>query len=520
MDKKNAVLVSYIYGQFQDDSPLGLMTISTILRQKYGIKSIITDLPGSSDNKSAEPAIKKFTDKIAADDAILFFGFSTICDTFPRSLSTAKELKRKYPSIPVVFGGPHASIVAQHIIEKYDFIDVVVIGEAELIIDSLIKSLLTRNPVKTPGLLFKKLSSTAQFAPLVPVSDFISIDYSTYNNPKNARLIIDAGRGCPYSCTFCATSEFFKRRFRMKNTNVLIADIKRLINENRITCFKLIHDMFTTSRKHVEEFCSKIIEEKINIKWRCSSRTDRIDKKLLESMYSAGCDEIIFGIETGSQRMQQEIGKNLDVNDALCKVKLACDIGYKVTVSYIIGFPSESRQDLIDTINSVLKLCQLQPGPENLSVGLLFPLPATPLLNQNYRDLAYDGFMHDAICGRDLTEWEREEISSDKSAFSVFYYLKNKDISRGTYKYLYWFLYYIPRFRRLFGFLHSLPGQDLGHLITEQAIKKEDKIFSYFNRYNALDSKRAFIKELSRLISNLSMPSRISNKFLSRLSHH
>src|SRR5262249_8992500 len=120
---------------------------------------------------------------------------------------------------------------------------------------------------------------------------------------------LELGRGCPFSCTFCSTNDFFRRRFRLKSPAHMIAEMRRVKETYGIDSFELVHDMFTVDRKRVVEFCEALIASQEEFTWGCSARTDCVDEELIAFMARAGCRGIFFGIETGSRRMQRIIDK-------------------------------------------------------------------------------------------------------------------------------------------------------------------------------------------------------------------
>ena len=122
---------------------------------------------------------------------------------------------------------------------------------------------------------------------------------------------LEAGRGCPFACSFCSTNDFFRRRFRLKSPEVLVGQMRRMKERYGIQTFDLVHDMFTVDRKKVVAFCEVVESSGHKFHWNCSARTDCIDDGLISHMARAGCIGVFFGIDTGSERMQKVINKGL-----------------------------------------------------------------------------------------------------------------------------------------------------------------------------------------------------------------
>jgi DNA processing protein len=115
-----------------------------------------------------------------------------------------------------------------------------------------------------------------------------------------------ATRGCPGQCTFCFGS-FLGKKIRMHSPDYLIEEIKYLQKNYGIKEILFYDDTFTTFREKVKEFCSKIIQQKIDITWVCFSRVDTIDEDTLKLMKKAGCHQIMYGIESGSEEILKNI---------------------------------------------------------------------------------------------------------------------------------------------------------------------------------------------------------------------
>jgi radical SAM superfamily enzyme YgiQ (UPF0313 family) len=430
---------------YEGATPLGLMTVATILQRQHGLQTRIVDLP-VEESERLESQIGSFWDEMEFGP-VLFVGFSTLCNTLPRSLSLARSLKSKAPHLPIILGGPEASARAQDLVDTYPFIDAIAVGEVESTMGDLVTALRTGVPRSQPGMIFQddwRVASTApdtdaSVAPLVDLDAAEPIDYATYPQSSFSQSIpIEVGRGCPFNCSFCSTNGFFSRRFRLKSPERIISEVAALVRDRHVGHFDFIHDMFTTNRKLVVKVCQGLIQSRLGVTWGCSARTDRVDEELLTQMMRAGCTDIYFGLETGSPRIQKLIRKNLNLDDAMAKLRLASNLGIRVTTSLIIGFPQEQESDLADTLDLALRLRQWRPRLGSVQVHLLAPLAGTDLTTAHFGELRYDGHIAGATSVNYLTEWEEREIRKQPTLFSSFYYCPNTAIARATYKWLHW----------------------------------------------------------------------------------
>jgi radical SAM superfamily enzyme YgiQ (UPF0313 family) len=429
--------------------PLGLMALATSLQRQYSVSCEILDLP-LEHKELLESQIACFWRWVDLRN-VLFVGFGSICNTMPRTLSLARALKMIVPGLKIIFGGPEASARASSWMDAYPFIDGIVVGEAESVLPDLLRALETGAPPHSPGLLFRNPSKcappvigdrgAAELAPIVNLNHTEPTDYLTYaGGPLPKSVQIEVGRGCPYACTFCSTKDFFRRRFRLKSPARIVSEVAALAGSGNVRHFDFVHDMFTTNRKLVVEVCEALIASGLDITWGCSARTDRIDSDLLSLMMRAGCRDIYFGVETGSARIQEEIQKNLNLDDAISKLRLVHSMGFRVTASLIIGFPNEHEEDLIDTLNLVLRLRSWRPRLESVQVHLLAPLAGTELTTCYSEKLLYDGHLSATTSVNCLTQWEDTQIRTHPNLFSSFYYFSNPHIERSVYKLLHWAL--------------------------------------------------------------------------------
>ena len=161
------------------------------------------------------------------------------------------------------------------------------------------------------------------------------------------KLNIETGRGCPYNCTFCSTKTFWNRKVRLKSIDRLINEIKYYDNNYSINNFGFIHDLFTARKQHIMEFCKKLVDLRLNINWTCDTRADTLDEEIVKLMAKAGCNRITLGVETGSDRMQQIINKNLTISKIKETIKLLDKYNIKMKICVMYGFPEEEERDLL-----------------------------------------------------------------------------------------------------------------------------------------------------------------------------
>jgi radical SAM superfamily enzyme YgiQ (UPF0313 family) len=385
------------------------------------------------------------------------FGFSSICSSYPLTVRLAQEVKRLNPTAPIIFGGPQASVVDVATMTAFPWVDFVVRGEAEetfpLLLDLLSDVDLDVALTDLPGITFREDGQIVRNPNASVIANMDGLPLPAFDVDAEVRsrgsVYLEIGRGCPFTCTFCSTNDFFRRNFRVKSPRKMIEEMTLIKRRYGITNFSLIHDMYTVDRKKVVAFCEALLECDEEFTWSCSARTDCIDDELIHFMAKAGCRGIFFGIETGSERMQKVIKKKLDLPEARQRILCADEHEVKTAVALICGFPEESRDDLRETIHFFIDSTRFDHAEPQLS--LLAPLAATPIyeehkdeliLDQIFSDMSHQGWYQDPA--------DLELITKYPGVFPNFYAVPTRGEERSYLKELRDFVSYLAlRFRWL-----------------------------------------------------------------------
>jgi radical SAM superfamily enzyme YgiQ (UPF0313 family)/Fe-S-cluster containining protein len=416
-------LVSYLPKR-DGQIPIGLLTLASIARQA-GVQDIsVEDLPERQDEDAFIESIREF-------DVV---GFSSICTTFHQTIRLCRRLKVAAPEVLVVLGGPHASLTTSDVLGEFDFVDAIFAGEAEKpwrdFVDAFQNGVLDWSVIAGMAWRNDGRVVTNPPAPLLQDLDELPLPaFDLYDFARNAPVTpVEIGRGCPFSCTFCATSPFFSRRFRLKPVRRIIQEIDLLFTHYGSRSFYFVQDSFSVSRKFVAELCSSLQGHDRAYSWHCSVRADQMSDDMAKMMIEAGCNGVFFGLETGSQRMQSLIKKGLDVKQAVETILSTARVGLPSMASMIVGFPDETLDDLRDTLDVFLEL--KSAGLELVQIHVLAPLPGSTLSAEGH-PLAYDGMPTDFT---DATMVQDEEdislITANQSIFSNYWYYCDTQIPR------------------------------------------------------------------------------------------
>ena len=364
------------------------------------------------------------------------YGFGSICSSYPLTIRIAEAVKLRRPASTVLFGGPQASVVDVHSLAAFPFIDLVLRGEAELTLPVLLNELERARRLETiPGLTYRHQDQIRRNPNAPVISDLDSLPSPAYHltgELKGATIAaLEMGRGCPFACTFCSTNDFFRRKFRLRSPERILRDMRAIAATYGIREFGLVHDMFTVDRRRVEAFCDAMLTSCEGFRWACSARTDSVDEELLDRMRRSGCTSIFFGVEVGSERMQKIIDKGLDPRRSKEIIDAAEALGIHTTVSLIMGFPEETRDDLRQTVGMFLHSVRCPQSTPQLN--LLAPLAETPLYWKHRQELVLDELCSQmSHQGRNQDEADLKLIRRYPEIFPNFYLIPTPHLDRKT----------------------------------------------------------------------------------------
>ncbi len=362
-----------------------------------------------------------------------FFGITTLCSNYPFILQLAAVLKKRYCK-PIILGGPQATLTAMRTMECFPAIDYIVAHEGEITLIELLKCLCEDDdPMAVRGIYFRRngrvLATPAR--PFIknlddsPFPDFGIVDIKAYQEIyPDVRIPLDTGRGCPFKCTFCSTSMMWKRSFRMKSPQRTVAEMDALHDQFGVKWFFMTQDNLTTKKSYIHELCRELKGK--NYTWDCYSRCDTLDNEMLDAMSAAGCSHIFFGIESGSEKYQKVIKKNLEFRDVKKSIKACIEHGVEFTTAYIIGFPEEEREDISATLRSCFR--DSAHDARSIIFSILAPLQGTELARR-YHDrltdpLAFQPDFSPFLQKNESAAKAKKMIEAYPDIFSSFYFIK------------------------------------------------------------------------------------------------
>jgi radical SAM superfamily enzyme YgiQ (UPF0313 family) len=390
-------------------TPLGLLSLAAVAEglghsvEILDLSLLIRDEGLPWDHSDPTPAIDAILAK--KPDVV---GFTTMSGTYPLTLRLVRALRARRPDLPILLGGPQASSVDVETLEAFPEVTAIVRGEAEGSLPAVLEWCGgTLDQSLVPGLTYRRGDQIVRNPdpPLIENLDTLPLPaWHLYPIEKVVPLPIDAGRGCPFECTFCTTNLFFRRKFRIKSPQRLIAECETLMRRTGERRFFFVHDLFTVIRRTVVETCQAFIDAGLGIEWRTSARVDLVDEELLALLRRAGCYNLFFGIETASQDQQRAIKKRMKVRDVVPKLEAAMRHGIDPTASFIIGFPDEDLGDLWATAKMAAAL--YRSGVRDIYMHNLLPLPGAAVTEKHKHELVLEDRRLDMLLRLPRADWE------------------------------------------------------------------------------------------------------------------
>ena len=337
--------------------------------------------------------------------------------------SVAKEL---FSAAKIIVGGPHPSVMYSQIVQNYN-VDAVVIGEGEATFVEIVRAVEHDKSFENiAGIAYKdrdgKLRVTEPRALIQPLDSLPMPAYHHFKLPEgsssSAGIQVVFSRGCPFKCQFCSESAFWRNTFRARSVQKCVDELRYLTTQYGAQKFIVYDALISINKKRSIEFCKAIIEKEINIKWGARLRVDNVDSEILQWLKKAGCIGISYGVESGSQKILDNINKKISVDQIIRGFDLTHESGLIAEASVMVGNPGENWNTILET-DRLLK--RIKPDRTYIIPTKIYP--GTPLY-----DVARDkGLINDAYWLSDKpVPHFTEKFSSEKIRFFISLLNKNQ----------------------------------------------------------------------------------------------
>lgn len=383
--------VALVFPRFRypsGDPPLGLAYLASRLQQRAGVTPAVIDTTFAKDPMS-------MVDQALAEEQFDLVGISAMVTMARDALAVARLVKQRQPRALVVMGGPHPTVLPERTLAE-PAVDAVAVGEGE---DTLVEIVQRGRLEGVPGLWWKDGDSLKPPAPRELIADLDTLPFPALElfpmesylaswfqldtvRPGLRGAPVLATRGCPFHCAYCqpTLNRLFGKKLRKRSPANLADELTRLKERFRINAFLFTDDTFIVDPKWGREVCTELLARKLDLIWGCNFRADLADRDLFGCMYDAGLRKIYVGIECYSDAVRCNVlDKGINREQMAAAVRIARAVGIRVQGYFMLGAPTETRKDVLDTIRYARRL-----EIDDAVFSITSPLPGSHL-HQRYR---------------------------------------------------------------------------------------------------------------------------------------
>lgn len=321
--------------------PMGIYSVAALLRENHYEVEIL--------NWHGILQTPDRIEEVLRDRRPHIIGFSILNGNRWGGIDIARAAKRMDPDVKIVFGGIGATFLWEYLLSHFPEIDFIVTGEGEYPFLRLVRELEAGNdakPEKLRGLAFRKNEKILKTGDARPVEDLdalpIPARYFTYQH-------VSSSRGCPWNCTFCGSPGYWGHRIRFRSPQSFVDELQ-LLYQKGVRFFYFSDDAFTVRKDRAIEICRSIIRRDMDIEWYAISRVSHVDEDILYWMRKAGCIQISYGIESGSERIRDLLSKQIPTDQIIRAFALTTRYGILSRAYFIYGSPGENEDTIRETL--------------------------------------------------------------------------------------------------------------------------------------------------------------------------
>ncbi len=373
-----------------------------------------------------------------------------------------KKIIKKFPHVKIFMGGEHISACSDKVLKQIPQISACVIGEGEETVIELLDAFDKNLPLDNiAGIAFvkngkivttprRKRKVNLDDIPLpswrgVPIHKYLE-NHCGVNSLSRRAIPIIATRGCPYSCTFCTVPNMWDSKWFARPPEDVVAEIKSYVDEYGVDHIDFVDLTLVINKKWMHQFCDLLIEANMGVTWAIpiGTRTENIDKPLLDKMKKSGLARVLYSAESGDDATLNRIKKGLNIKHFNEIVKETASLGVVVKIALIFGFPGQTLKEVWGTFKLVNKLILL--GANDIVCLSFIPYPKTELFDQLGIDYDYTSTDNNIRLNNDIPNMKSwSEHFGDKALkffvvfFTLYFYalqglLRPKRVMAGFYR--------------------------------------------------------------------------------------
>ena len=393
--------------------PVGLALIAAVLEKE---RHQVTVLDANALSLQPQDIVPLVTDA----DVV---GLTAMTPTISAAMSTAHHLKQANPSLTIILGGAHPTLLPDETLATAPEIDIIVRGEGEETIIELLQALEDSRPLDNiSGISYRadgKIISTAARAASI---DMDSLPFLAYHllpwrrykpHPPHGLALpfaaVVTSRGCPYRCAYCS-KPVFGSKFRAQSPERVVEEVAYLKEKFGIKEIAFYDDVFTLDKKRAYSIAEGIIRKGVKISWTCEARVNLVDKDLLRCMKRAGCYAIAYGIESASPEILDILHKDITLEQVAGAVRISREAGLQTVGYLMIGSPGETPETIIKTIELAKKL-----KLDFAQFSVTTPFPSTELYKLYLQDrrgnIPWESFVYSGTDSQLAPVFESSQLS-------------------------------------------------------------------------------------------------------------
>jgi anaerobic magnesium-protoporphyrin IX monomethyl ester cyclase len=375
--------------------PLGVLYIGALLKHEgFDVEVLDAEMEGLSVHDTARRILAGKPDLV---------GFSMMTPQLMTALAASTLLKQMRPDLTIVLGGAHVDSTKGDAFTIANCFDLAIHGEGEYPLLQVCQNIRDHgkrgpNGIENLQECIKDVSNVVyrdrQTGKIIenPARSFLmeldqlpSVDYDminmdAYSIPTLAgRRVISMmlSRGCPFKCTYCDAPITMGKKIRFWSMDRIVSDIKFYKEKYGVKDFAFKDSTFTAKKKWTQEFCERLIAEKLDIKWRINTRANLVPSPLLDLMAKAGCYMINFGVESGDEEILRNIKKEVDLEEVIDAFERCRKLGVRTYATFLMGSPGETDGSARRTIDFSKRI---RPSLSMFFVATAYP--GTPMYDE------------------------------------------------------------------------------------------------------------------------------------------
>lgn len=362
--------------------PLQLLFVASVL-QEAGHAVRLVDAPVDPEGYDAAMARPG-----GFDVAVL----QTSSNSFGDDMASMERLRQANPAMRVIVYGSHPTFNPEQVLGRCD-VDAIVRKEAEFAVRDLVAAYGAGGDGwrAVPGVGYRDGER------IVVNPDYRKVGMDELAIPDRTLLpgadryflpvvrrtpftTVQTSRGCPAKCNFCASPFFYGNKVRHRHVDGVMQELRTLRDQGyREVLFR--DETFTVFTKRNAEICRRLIDERLDLTWICNTRADTIDRANMELFKAAGCHMMKVGIESGDQRILDNLQKGTTVEQGRQVFAWGREVGIDMHAHVMLGSPGETEETIEKTIRFVESL-----QPHSISYGLFTPFQGTTIFDRVAQD--------------------------------------------------------------------------------------------------------------------------------------